>query len=165
MEGVFYHRHLHKWCSRNSCGDIVVLHANKTAAEAIIYERGADSIGTPEPPARSGTVVNIQVNPPPEVPTVFYEFTPQVKVSIPAVSGVYVAVDANLRCKYVGKSKNLRSRLLEKHHGINRKEDKIAWIEVPEERLNEVECYLIGMLSPYNNFVTKPQHRHKNSSF
>ncbi len=160
MKGVFYHRGLSCWCTRNSNGDVVALHENQTKAKQMFASSDVDNLPRPAAPRRDGAAVNLSACPPPKIPRVFYPFTAKVKAAIPSGPGVYVAVDSDMVCKYIGKAKNLRERLLSKHLGINRKHDMVSWIEAPLDRIDYLECYLIGMLAPYNNFTKKPQYRH-----
>jgi len=118
---------------------------------------------TAELPSYNGTYIDvvptIELELPtatvPAVPTVFYRRGRYAhngcsRQHFPSESGVYICVDDDGRCKYVGQATNLKNRL-NTHDKINNG-DYIAWILVPQSELDFIEAYFIGLLRPYGNF-------------
>ncbi len=100
-----------------------------------------------------GLLVNLPVYEMPSIPSSFTAFDDDAKANMPLRPGVYVVIDENRKCKYVGQAKILRRRLTAQQHcNIDKSKDLVSWVEVPVAELNLVECYLIGMLRPYANF-------------
>lgn len=74
-------------------------------------------------------------------------------IDIPYGSGIYFAFSNN-KVVYVGKSKNLGSRITDGHKKL-KKSDDIAWIEYPVRLLDFAECFYIGICKPERNFGDK----------
>lgn len=101
----------------------------------------------------NGLRIDLPVYQMPAIPSSFVGFTPETKEDMPLRPGVYVIVDANHKCKYVGQAKNLRRRLTaQQHSNIDRSSDLVSWVELHKDELLLAESYLIGMLRPYANF-------------
>jgi len=98
--------------------------------------------------------VNLPTAPYLEMPTVFYRrgsyYSGCSKQHFPKKSGVYICVDDDGRCKYVGKAGNLAKRL-NAHNKIDTG-DYVAWMVIPADEIDFVEAYFIGLLRPYGNF-------------
>lgn len=72
---------------------------------------------------------------------------------IPTTSGCYFAWEDG-RVRYVGKANNLRKRLNNQHHAVE-KHHLLSWVELPEKELYFAEAFYIGILRPVKN-AAKP---------
>lgn len=84
------------------------------------------------------------------VPTTVIPLEQLQDIDIPYGSGIYFAFSNN-KVVYVGKSRNLASRIKPGHKKL-KKSDDIAWLKYPVRLLDFAESYYIGICKPERNF-------------